>query len=604
MAKKSSDELNISNLKEARNLLNEIKDTIGNIKAGYEAANTAQRKGLQDYEKVLKEILANENLDRRNKLKRANLIDELISKNVSLSDIAKKRAQIQRKMNDGRVKEGGAAHKGYKVDLKMLDAAEGRLKTQKLIDTGFEAGDKLTGGMLSKAKGLKDTMGKFGTKVGLATAGIAAAVAILISFSAKLDTIGQQFGAIGVQSGVIKGDLLAAEVEATKLGKNLEDVITTTKTLSDGFGIAFSKSRQLSASVIDTSVALGLSVDEGARLVGVLSTIGQLSTDTAQVLAKQITLLANANDVAPQAVLRDMAESAETIALFTERSGQNIARAAIQARRLGASLGEVAGALKSTLDFENSIRGELEASVLLGRRLNLQKVRELTLTNQLEAAQNALVKELGSAEEWGRLNVIQKEALANATGLAVDQIAKFVSQEKDAVNLAGQLAGQPGFDELVGEKAISDLVLMQNQLKSFAALLVNTFGPILNVIMSALNEILSIVGPILEPFNDMLRADLSDEFGSRMGAIQPVGLHTGGLVMKPINASLAEKGPEAVIPLTGGAAQNIFDTDPIVAAIGDLKSEMSGVKNSVSNLRLSTKLTNKELNMVLTPHST
>jgi hypothetical protein len=600
-----TDNLNIKDLKEARNLLNEIKDTVHNIKQGYENANTSQKKGLKDYQAILENILADEKLDRLNKLKRASLIDELVKGNASLSDIAKKRADIQRKMIDGRVKENGNAWKGYKVDLKMLDVAEGRLKTQKLIDAGFEAGDELTGGMLSKAKGLKDTMGQFGTKTGLAAAGLAAAAAILISFSGKLDTIGQQFGAIGMQSGAIKGDILAAEVEATKLGKTIEDVINVTRALTDEFGVAFSEARNITSGIIDTSVALGLSVDEGAKLVGVLSTVGQLTTDTAQALAKQVTLLATANDVAPQSVLRDIANSAETIALYTDRSGNNIARAAIQAKRLGTSLQEIAGSLRQTLDFDTSIRGELEASVLLGRQLNLQRVRELTLANDLEGAQNALVRQLGSSAEFGRLNVIQKEALARATGLSAEQMAKFVSNEKDAVTLAGQLAGQPGFDKLVGKNAISDLTMMNNQLKSMAALLVNILGPAINLIFSILNPLLGLIEQILSPLNSMIRSDNQSFVGAGMGAIEPIGLATGGLVMKPVNANLAENGPEAVIPLTGSNKPgDLFDTTPIVTAISDLKSEMRSVNSKISNLKLSTKLTNREINVVLTPHST
>jgi len=601
----ANNNLNISDLKEARNLLNEIKDTISNIKKGYDAANTSQKKGLQDYQAVLEEILANEKLDRANKLKRASLIDDLMKSDNSLSYIAKKRADIQRKMNDGRVKEGGAAWNGYKVDLKMLDAAENRLKTQKLIDSAFESGDALAGGMLSKAKGLKDTMGKFGTKVGLATAGLTAAVAILISFSGKLDTIGQQFGAIGLQSKAIKGDILAAEVEATKLGKSIEDVINVTRGLTSEFGIAFSEARQITSGIIDTSVALGLTVDEGTKLVGILSTVGQLSTDTAQVLAKQVTLLAYANDVAPQAVLSDIANSAETIALYTEKSGENIARAAIQAKRLGTSLQEMVSSLRQTLDFDTSIRGELEASVLLGRQLNLQRVRELTLANNLEGAQNELVKQLGSAADFSKLNVIQKEALARATGLSAEQMAKLVSHEKDAVTLAGQLAGQPGFDKLVGKNAISDLTMMNNQLKSMAALLVNILGPAINLIFSVLNPVLELLESIVNPLNNLIRSENQSFLGAGMGAIEPIGLATGGLVMKPINANLAENGPELVIPLTGtNKPDDLFDTEPIVAAISELKSEMRGVNSKISGLKLSTKLTNREINVVLTPHST
>ena len=79
----ATEDFNINNIKEARNLLNEIKDTLTNIKSGYEQANTAQTKGLKDYETILKNILEDGELDRRNKIKRANLIDELVNKNMS-----------------------------------------------------------------------------------------------------------------------------------------------------------------------------------------------------------------------------------------------------------------------------------------------------------------------------------------------------------------------------------------------------------------------------------------------------------------------------------------------------------------------------------------
>ena len=63
-----------------------------------------------------------------------------------------------------------------------------------------------------------------------------------------------------------------------------------------------------------------------AVLVGVLSSVGGLSAETAQNFAKQVTSLSFANDVAPQAVLRDIAASSQTIALFTDGTAENLAK--------------------------------------------------------------------------------------------------------------------------------------------------------------------------------------------------------------------------------------------------------------------------------------
>ena len=147
----------ISNLKEARNLLTEIQVKISNIEKGYEKANIAQKKGLQDYGAQLEAIVSSEKISTKEMVKRASLIKRLTDGETSLADVALERAKIIKKMKDGRVKEGGAAQKGYQTDLKTLDAAEKRLKTQQVVNASIGAADKLPGGLASKANELKDS---------------------------------------------------------------------------------------------------------------------------------------------------------------------------------------------------------------------------------------------------------------------------------------------------------------------------------------------------------------------------------------------------------------------------------------------------------------
>ena len=53
---------------------------------------------------------------------------------------------------------------------------------------------------------------------------------------------------------------------------------------------------------------------------------------------------------------------------------RNVLQAAIQARKLGTNMSTVASITDSLLDFQTSIANEVEASVMVGRRLNYQKV--------------------------------------------------------------------------------------------------------------------------------------------------------------------------------------------------------------------------------------
>ena len=238
-------------------------------------------------------------------------------------------------------------------------------KTKKEEDDVNASGDKTAGifdnikGLLgNEAGGIGDLLGgNVKSMLGLGGAATAAA-AILLRFNANLQAIGDQFGAIGLQSNELTGSILASQIEVNKLGKGIEDVLAVSKALTDEFGFGLSESIGLTESIVDTSVALGLSTDEGAKLIGSLSTIGGLSADTAQTFVKQVALLAKANDVAPQAVLRDLAGSSESIANFTDGTVENLAKAAIRAKSLGVSLNDVAGALRQTLDIESSLANE------------------------------------------------------------------------------------------------------------------------------------------------------------------------------------------------------------------------------------------------------
>ena len=92
--------------------------------------------------------------------------------------------------------------------------------------------------------------------------------------------------------------------------------------------------------------------------------------------------LARQAGVAPQQVLKDIAGSSETIATFTKDSGENLFEAAVQARQFGLNIDSVAKAARSSLDIESSINAEIEASVLLGQNLNLQRAREQALADE------------------------------------------------------------------------------------------------------------------------------------------------------------------------------------------------------------------------------
>ena len=312
---------------------------------------------------------------------------------------------------------------------------------------------------------------------------------VVTNFSAKIDEVGKTFGFITSKNEKFRNDLIDAGNEAILIGKGLGDVVAVTTQLSSEFGITLTEADDLSRKVLDTAVATGLSNDEATKLFGTFMQIGDLTAKQAEDLIEGTAQLAAQRGVAPNAVLQDLAGSAEEIAKFTDASGTNIAEAAVQARLFGLSLQTTAKISEGLLDFENSIRAEVEASVMVGRQLNFQRARQLSLEGDIAGATKEVVKQLGSEEELNKLNVLQRQSIAKSIGVSVVELNKLVrGQEK--LTLSTALAGK-NFDDLVGQDALSTLTSIINGIKAIGATLLDTLGRPINNLIERLRDTIS-----------------------------------------------------------------------------------------------------------------
>jgi len=95
----------------------------------------------------------------------------------------------------------------------------------------------------------------------------------------------------------------------------------------------------------------------------------------------------------------------------------------------------------SLLDFETSINAQMEASMLLGRNINTDKARELALAGDLEGMQKEVTKQIGSAADFEKLNVVQRKSLAAAFGVSVSELGKMVANQDKLNNMTAAEKG-------------------------------------------------------------------------------------------------------------------------------------------------------------------
>jgi hypothetical protein len=345
---------------------------------------------------------------------------------------------------------------------------------------------------LKNATVLNEVFDNIGQTIGEAiTNPITIATAALLSFNSQQVAIADQFGAMGVTE--FRDELVETNKEFTKLGYTSEQSQTAISDLSNDFGIAFSEADNLASITAETAKATGQTLENSTKLIGVLTTSKGLSGEQANELIRSTQALAKANNVAPDKILEDIANNTEAFAKFSKDGGENILRAAIQARKLGLSLDKVASVSEGLLNFQDSLNNEVEASVLIGRQLNFQKARELALANDIEGATAAVVQQLGSAAEFNKLNAIQRQALADSVGLEVSELERVVNKEKEAATLQGELA-KTKIDDIVSEKAITSTAELINNLKVIGITIGESIGPVINVLAKALSGIVKIMG--------------------------------------------------------------------------------------------------------------
>ena len=104
-------------------------------------------------------------------------------------------------------------------------------------------------------------------------------------------------------------------------------------------------------------------------------------------------------------------------------------------------MSNVASATESLLDFETSIEKRMEASLLLGRQINLDRARQLALTGDQEGMLQEILKQVGGEAEFNRLNVLQRRALAESVGQSVEGLSRLV-RNNTATTTAGVVSGQ------------------------------------------------------------------------------------------------------------------------------------------------------------------
>ena len=267
--------------------------------------------------------------------------------------------------------------------------------------------------------------------------------------------------------------------------------------------------------------ASGLTFDQLGGIYSVTqATGGDLKKNTKEFLAQSVlTAQSFGVQINSKKVLADIGKISKATTLSLGGSSAELSKALTTSEALGISMGQMESIADGLLNFEQSISNELEAEMLTGKSLNLEKARSLALNNDIAGAAAEIAKQVGTAAEFGKMNRIQQEALAKATGMNREELAKslFVQEQlgnsvgkeydnkKKIINeLQAKGLSQEEIKDKLGKESLKTLMhqssvqenlnksvaKMKEGFASIAAPLMQIIGPIVDLLIPAV-EVLS-----------------------------------------------------------------------------------------------------------------
>jgi len=199
------------------------------------------------------------------------------------------------------------------------------------------------------------------------------------------------------------------------------------------------------------------------ELMGVQSIVnatgGSLKDATGEILAQsRISSARLGVALNEKEVLKSIKDVSAATTLSLGKNPGLIADAVATAKSLGMELSKVDQIAGSLLEFESSISSELEAELLLGRDINLEKARQAALNNDLATLAKEISEQAGSAADFSKMNRLQQEALAKSVGMNRDELAKTLFVQEQLVNVSGEEAKlrESRINSLIAEKGLTE----------------------------------------------------------------------------------------------------------------------------------------------------
>ena len=321
----------------------------------------------------------------------------------------------------------------------------------------------------------------------LAQAVLAAIGTALIAGNKSVIGISKELGTSGTESTLIRAELAGAAFTANDLRVTTEAILKANKALNKEFQTAavFNKDILVGATAaLDAQLMSGEAI---AQLSGDAARLGMTFDESLKTQENAVNAINSQTgaQISLKTVLEDSNKITGQIRAQLGSNPEAIARAVTQAKALGFELEQIANSGKALLGFESSIEAELEAELLTGKQLNLEKARLAALTGDYETLTKEIAANVGDFNDFSQMNVLQQEAIAKSVGMTADDLANSLITEENREQLLQDAIASGNTQAVQDLKRLDTqekFAKVMEQVKGLAIDIAAVFSPLVYVI--------------------------------------------------------------------------------------------------------------------------
>jgi sporulation protein YlmC with PRC-barrel domain len=307
--------------------------------------------------------------------------------------------------------------------------------------------------------------------------------------------------ALGRESSTYRENLAEAARSSTNLNVTTENLVKAFNEISKATGFAYEYSVDQLTTQVKLTEQVGLQADEAAQIqrFGVLN--NKTSEATYSSFIKGLVAARNQLKVGIdfKATLAEAVKVSGQLAANLGFNPETIAKAVVQTKALGLTFDQLKSATSSLLDFGTSLENELKAELLTGKQLNLERARAAALAGDQVTLADELAKNIGTAADFTKMNVLQQNALATSMGMTSDQLAETLRKREEAIK-SGKSLAQITDEEA---KAAIERQSIQDKFAQSILKLQDFFGNLVagpvGQLLDSLTKIVGLITDVLQP---------------------------------------------------------------------------------------------------------